>query len=46
MRCAPWALGLYPVATGLGIRRRSAVWMEVPGSSVRGELGQRVCMHL
>lgn len=46
VRCAPWALGLNPVATGLGIRPRSAVWVEVPGSSVRGELGQHVCMHL
>ena len=46
MRCAPWAVGLNPVAIGLGIRPRSAVWVEVPGSLVRGELGQRACMDL
>lgn len=45
MRCAPWAVGLDPVATGLGIRPGSAVWLEVPGSSVRRELGQRACVH-
>lgn len=37
VRCAPWAVGLNPVATGLGIRPGSAVWLEVPGSSVSEE---------
>ena len=46
VKCAPWAVCLNPVAPGLGIRPRSAVCVEVPGSLVRGELGQHACMHL
>lgn len=51
MRCAPWAVGLNPVATGLGIRPGSAVWLEVPGSSERAGPGARrapvsFCVHM